>query len=175
MGFVERSALPSLQSCVGVLRSSAHILEKQTVITDMINAVMRRGLVTAPEMETASDMPAVDRARELLTSSIKVPPSLQELADAVGSNRFVLLREFRKKFGLPPHAFVLRLRVDRARSLLARGEPITGVAQLLGFADQSHLSRVFKRVVGLSPGAYQRQARSFVDKSISFTTHRRMS
>ena len=141
----------------------------------MINAVMRRGLVTAPEMETASDMPAVDRARELLTSSIKVPPSLQELADAVGSNRFVLLREFRKKFGLPPHAFVLRLRVDRARSLLARGEPITGVAQLLGFADQSHLSRVFKRVVGLSPGAYQRQARSFVDKSISFTTHRRTS
>jgi AraC-like DNA-binding protein len=85
------------------------------------------------------------------------PPSLQELADAVGANRFVLLRQFRHRVGLPPHAYVLRLRVDRARSLLARGADIADVAFLLGFSDQSHFSRLFKRVVGIPPGDYRRR------------------
>lgn len=170
MRFVPPAALPNLHRSVSVLRSDAGVLQKQTVITDLINAVITSGLVTSPGLEPISGAHAVDRARDMLTSAIEKPPSLQELAAAVGTNRFVLLREFRRRVGLPPHAYVIRLRVDRARALLARGEGITTVAYQLGFADQSHLSRVFKRIVGLSPGAYRRQARSFVDRSISFTT-----
>jgi AraC-like DNA-binding protein len=57
---------------------------------------------------------------------------------------------------LPPHAFQLQLRVDRAKTLLARGLDIAAVAQRTGFADQSHFTRVFRRSVGVTPGRFPR-------------------
>ena len=159
MAFAARSSLPDLRRCAAVLRSRRSTLETQAALTDVLNALIVSGLVTAPWLDPVVHGGAVDRARELLTTRLDNPPSLTQLADTVGVNRFVLLREFRRRVGVPPHAFVLRLRVDRARARLARGDDIAEVAHALGFADQSHLSRVFKRNVGLSPGAYRRAAR----------------
>jgi AraC-like DNA-binding protein len=170
MRFVDRAALPALHHRVSVLRSDAATLDKQGVVTELIDALLRAGLVAAPELDAGLDARAVDRARGLLTSRIADPPSLQELAEAVGANRFVLLRAFRRAVGVPPHAFVLRLRVERARMRLARGADISQTALELGFADQSHLSRVFKQVVGMSPGAYRREMRPLVGRSIPFKT-----
>ena len=79
---------------------------------------------------------------------------LAELAAVAGLSRFELARTFRAQVGLPPHAFQLDLRVRRARALLAGGEPPAAVAAACGFADQSHLHRVFKRAVGVTPGRY---------------------
>lgn len=168
MRFAERSTLPDLHRCVHVLRSDAATLDKQVVVTELIDDLLRAGLVAAPGLDATLDLGAVDRARELLTSRIADPPTLQELAHAVGANRFVLLRAFRRAVGVPPHAFLLRLRVERARALLAHGAEISHVSLELGFADQSHLTRIFKRVFGLSPGAYRREMRAFVPRSISF-------
>ncbi|TDD22012.1 AraC family transcriptional regulator [Nonomuraea diastatica] len=67
-----------------------------------------------------------------------------------------LLRSFRRAYGLPPHAYVVQLRVRRARALLERGTPPAEAAVAAGFCDQSHLSRHFRRMVGVTPGAYQR-------------------
>jgi AraC-like DNA-binding protein len=168
MRFVERPALPGLDRCVRLLRSGASDLAKQIVLAELIDALLRAGLVVAPELDAGIDARAVAGARELLTARIADPPTLQELADAVGANRFVLLRAFRRRFGVPPHAFLLRLRVERARMRLARGADISQTSLELGFADQSHLSRVFKQVVGMSPGAYRREMRSTVGRSIPF-------
>jgi AraC-like DNA-binding protein len=170
MAFVDRTALGGLRGWVGTLRSDAATLDKEVAVTELVDAVVQAGLVAAPHLDPALDARAVSRARELLTSRLAAPPRLQELADAVGANRFVLLRSFRRAVGVPPHAFVLRLRVERARALLARGADISESALALGFADQSHLTRVFTRIVGLSPGAYRRQMRSVAPGSIAFKT-----
>lgn len=170
MRFMGRAALPGVRAAVAVLRSDAPELQKQAVVTDLVNALLESGLVTAPELDRTPGKRSVARARELLTSRVADPPTLQDLADAVGGNRFVLLREFRRTVGMPPHAYLLALRVDRARALLARGSDISRVSHLLGFADQSHLTRVFKRVVGISPAAYRRQIRNHVARSKSFKT-----
>jgi AraC-like DNA-binding protein len=74
-----------------------------------------------------------------------------------GLSQFALLRAFRAATGLPPHAYLNQLRVRRARLLLDDGVPAADVAAQVGFADQAHLTRHFKRVVGVPPAAYQRE------------------
>lgn len=98
----------------------------------------------------------VAAARDILHARMVDPPSLGELAALVGTSRFALLRAFRARHGLPPHAYLNQLRVRRARGLLEDGVPAAAVAVAVGFADQSHLSRHFRRLVGLAPGRYQR-------------------
>lgn len=158
MRFLAPEKFPDLRTAVAILRSQASPLEKDAVVADLMNALLSEGLFES--LEEGSRHRTVERARELLTSGLSESLSLQELAQAVGANRFVLLRDFRKQFGVPPHAFLLRLRVERARTLLARGQGIAEVAHDLGFADQSHLNRTFKRFFGLSPATYRSQARS---------------
>jgi AraC-like DNA-binding protein len=70
---------------------------------------------------------------------------------------FALLRAFRAETGLPPHAYLNQLRVRLARQLLDAGLPPAQVAVDAGFADQPHLTRHFKRAVGVPPAAYQRE------------------
>jgi AraC-like DNA-binding protein len=101
---------------------------------------------------------AVRRARVHLRERWDQPVSLVELAGVAGLSRFELIRRFRHQNGLTPHAFQRDLRIARARELLSAGEPPAVVAAACGFADQPHLSRVFKRLVGVSPGAYARAA-----------------
>jgi len=100
---------------------------------------------------------AVGTVRDLLAERIADPPSLAELAALTGLSQFALLRAFRDATGLPPHAYLNQLRVRKARLLLDDGFPPADVAAQTGFADQAHLTRHFKRVVGVPPAAYQRE------------------
>ncbi|MET7464048.1 helix-turn-helix domain-containing protein [Nonomuraea sp. NPDC005501] len=95
---------------------------------------------------------AAARAREMLHASWTDPPDLQELPAAAGITPFALLRSFRRAYGLPPHAYVVQLRVRQARKLLEGGMPPAQTAVATGFCDQSHLSRHFRRIVGATPG-----------------------
>ncbi|MEV0389771.1 AraC family transcriptional regulator [Nonomuraea sp. NPDC050643] len=104
---------------------------------------------------------AVREALDLLHGSLVDPPTLEGLAEAVGARPFALLRAFKAATGMPPHAYLTSLRVRQARSLLLSGVPPARVAAEVGFTDQSHLSRHFKRIVGVPPAAYQRAAGTY--------------
>ena len=81
---------------------------------------------------------------------------LETLAKKVGLSRFQALRAFKRRYGLPPHAYQLCLRISRARSMLLEGAPPADVAAQCGFVDQSHFNRHFKRQVGMTPMQYAR-------------------
>lgn len=98
----------------------------------------------------------VRAARDLLHERMAAPPALAELAGAAGVGPFALLRAFRAETGMPPHAYLNQLRVRQARVLLDAGVAPAEAAARTGFADQAHLTRHFKRVVGVPPGAFQR-------------------
>lgn len=119
---------------------------------------LRGASVTAGRREHG-EQAAVRRARVHLLQRWDQPVSLAELAGVAGLSRFELIRRFRQQNGLTPHAFQRDLRIDRARALLGDGVPAAAVAAACGFADQPHLSRVFKRLVGVTPGAYARAVR----------------
>lgn len=97
---------------------------------------------------------AVKRVREYLEAHYGENILLEELAQVANLSQFHLLRVFRQETGLPPHAYLSQLRVIRAKRLLLKGWPIAYVASETGFVDQSHFTRHFKRVVGVTPGQY---------------------
>ncbi|SEL26137.1 AraC family transcriptional regulator [Nonomuraea pusilla] len=104
---------------------------------------------------------AVRQAVALLHENLVDPPPLDELAARVGVSPFSLLRAFKAATGLPPHAYLVSVRVGRARRLLRAGVRPALVAAEVGFTDQAHLTRHFKRVVGVPPAAYQRAAGTY--------------
>jgi AraC-like DNA-binding protein len=81
--------------------------------------------------------------------------SLEELADKFRQNRFHLLRCFRNTYGLPPHAYQMNIRIERAKDMLKNGKSIADTAADTGFTDQSHFHRIFKKITAATPGEYR--------------------
>ena len=103
------------------------------------------------------------RARDYLHAHFQQNIGLDELARACGVDRFRLCRAFKAAFGIAPHGYLIQLRLVRARRLLAIGTAPAEVASDLGFADQSHLGRWFRRANGLTPGAYRNRCTKLQD------------
>jgi AraC-like DNA-binding protein len=101
----------------------------------------------------------VGRALQVLGDDPAHPVSLGDLAAIAGLTRFHFLRSFARATGLTPHAFQMQARLHLARRLIAAGLPLSAVAADAGFSDQSHLTRLFARSHGMTPGGY---ARNFV-------------
>ena len=86
--------------------------------------------------------------------------TLDLLAAVAGVSRYAVLRAFRRHVGIAPYEYVTQARVEHAKRLLRQGAPIAEVSQQVGFADQSHLTRHFKRLMGVTPGAFARGTRT---------------
>ncbi|MEJ0028388.1 MAG: AraC family transcriptional regulator [Rhizomicrobium sp.] len=100
------------------------------------------------------------RARRFIAENLSRPLALAELAEACGLSRSHFSAAFRETFGCPPHRWLLLQRVERAKHLLlTSGRTLREIAIDVGFADQSHLTRVFTRHVKVSPGAWRRRRR----------------
>ncbi|RVX39526.1 AraC-like DNA-binding protein [Nonomuraea polychroma] len=123
--------------------------------------LIRHGAPRPPAALLGEGGRAVREARDLLHESLVDPPTLDDLAGAVGARPFALLRAFKEATGLPPHAYLTSLRVRRARHLLESGMRPARVAAEVGFTDQAHLTRHFRRIVGVPPAAYQRAAGTY--------------
>ena len=96
------------------------------------------------------------RAREYLDAHVTRGVSLRELAAVVDLHPAYLVRAFHASTGFPPHAYQLQRRLSLAKGLLASGTAIPVAAIEAGFVDQSHLTRHFRRALGVTPGRYQR-------------------
>lgn len=83
-------------------------------------------------------------------------PGLAQLAQAVDLTPVQLVRAFTRTYGLPPFTWAWNRRVQEARLRISRGEDIVHVAMDLGFADQAHLTRRFRALLGVPPGRWAR-------------------
>ena len=137
------------------LEESACKLEKESLFLRTFSQLIGRYAQTPPPVKPVnSEAYAVKLVREYLAANYAENTSLGKLSNLVNLKPLRLLRVFRKAFGLPPHAYLLQVRLIQAKKLLAVGMPIAEVATETGFSDQSHLHRHFKRTVGITPGQY---------------------
>ena len=138
-----------------LLESPATALQQQTVWRELVLSLLQRHAAVPDAGKPGKEHRAVSLAKELLQAQLAAPPSLEALAAAVNLSPFHFARVFRQATGMPPHTWLMQQRIARARALLQSGCLPLEVAMQLGFADQSHLSRQFKQVYGVGPGAYR--------------------
>jgi AraC-like DNA-binding protein len=98
---------------------------------------------------------SIRRIRDRIDADPGAPLTLAYLAAEAGTSRYQLLRAFASDLGLTPHAYIVQQRVALARRLIRAGSALGDAASAAGFSDQSHLTRVFARQLGVSPGRYR--------------------
>ncbi|KOV72479.1 MULTISPECIES: AraC family transcriptional regulator [Streptomyces] len=131
-------------------------LEAESVLPWVLTALARRHSTARPLPDRVPGADAIARTvRDRLADELTDPPSLALLATDLGLSRYQLLRAFRTTMGIPPYAWLAQHRVTKARILLETGLRPAEVAGLVGFADQAHLTRWFRRVLGVTPAAYR--------------------
>lgn len=108
-----------------------------------------------------TDRPAARVAglvRERLDAVDGEAPTLQQMAAELDVHPTHLVRAFTREFAMPPHRYLIGRRIDLARRLLLDGMGAADAAVVAGFHDQSHLTRHFRRLLGVTPGAFARGA-----------------
>jgi AraC-like DNA-binding protein len=114
-----------------------------------------RAHATSPAHSLATDsLGPIARAKARIDDDPAATLTLADLAADSGLSRFQLLRGFAHQMGLPPHAYRMQRRVALARQLIARGATLADAAATAGFADQSHMTRAFVRLLGVTPASY---------------------
>lgn len=98
----------------------------------------------------------LDRAADYIRDNCAAALKLEDICGAAGLSPSYLIRAFRKRYGMTPHAYLLNRRIQLARGLLKGGAAIAEVALATGFADQAHFQRTFKQLLAATPGQYLR-------------------
>jgi AraC family transcriptional regulator len=126
---------------------AAHLVRKYTDVA--------QDSQTQPSSRLSSAL--LSRLLQYIGNNLETNLSLQDLADLMQTNLYSFARGFTQSMGLPPHQYILRERIERAKSLLSDpAMPLSEIALRCGFADQSHLTNTFRRMTNISPRAYRR-------------------
>ncbi len=136
-----------------LLHGEACALRRASAWRTAMGALLLRHAGVEPR-RLGRETAAVRRAQDLLRADAGATLGLAELASAVGLSPWYLNRVFARDVGLPPHAWRNQWRLAQAKTLLRHGQATAEIAAALGFADQAHLHRHFKRAFGVTPGAY---------------------
>jgi AraC-like DNA-binding protein len=136
-------------------RETSRLTRQELFLMTFAELAKRHADVKLPSLRRGSERGAVRRVREYLDANTRRNVALDDLAQLSGLSPYHLVRVFRQEVGLSPHAYFEQVRIHRARHLLRDGAPIADVASDLGFTDQSHLHRHFKKLTGVTPGAYR--------------------
>lgn len=134
----------------------------QSLITTLAHHLARRFGAAPKRQETVRGglTPLqIKRVLELIDARLDQTVSLDEMAQVAGLSPFHFSRQFKRSTGASPHRFLLSRRLERARLLLEKpGAELGAVSQQVGFADQSHFTRWFRRQFGVTPGQVKRAA-----------------
>ena len=162
-GVIQDGYLFDLMLCLHqTLEKSPSRLERDSrFLWTMAQLVSRHAAQPLLEHPLGQEPQPMRRARDYIQHNYAENITLKELAAISGLSPYHFLRVFRRDMGLTPHAYLNHIRVLRARDLLQQSCPIAQAAVNVGFVDQSHLHRHFKRIVGVTPGQYALTAAGF--------------
>lgn len=112
--------------------------------------------VRLSEQKYGNENNIIQKARGYIEDCFAQDISLNELAKYVDLSPYYFLRVFRAQVGMPPHAFLESVRIRHTQRLIRNGKPLAEIAMEVGFSSQSHMTRSFKKIIGVTPGQYAR-------------------
>lgn len=137
------------------VEASLEDLQVEHCLVDLCEALAALDRSSARAHTGTACLRAVASARELLDANLGHAVRSEELEAVTGLSRFALARHFRSCLGTSPYRYLVMRRLDRARHLLRSGSSLADAAAASGFADQSHMTRQFKRAYGVAPGRWR--------------------
>ncbi|MFC3230580.1 helix-turn-helix domain-containing protein, partial [Marinibaculum pumilum] len=154
---------PALQAAVAVAFEDPDLplepLARDRVVLAVADGLAAAASIRAP-LPRVPDRPAVQRARDCLDANLAAGIDSRTLERASGLSRFALARHFRACLGTSPHRYLVQRRLELVRRLAAEGMGLAAAAVEAGFADQSHMTRHFRRSYGIAPGRWLALARA---------------
>jgi AraC-like DNA-binding protein len=143
----------TLLSALGPLDTELDELFLADFLVQLIPSLTRHAGQPARPLATTA-WQAAARAREYLMENVDRAVTSSELEAVTGLDRYALSRHFRAAFSTSPHRFLVMRRLQNARRMIAKGEPLAQIAVEAGFSDQSHFIRHFKKAFGMTPGRW---------------------
>jgi AraC-like DNA-binding protein len=131
-------------------------LEVDDIVLGLSEAMLAQDPSLCQDSHGGVSFDAAERARQFLDNNLDRSVQSPELEAVAGLDRFTLARHFRASFGTSPYNYLVMRRLDRARSLLATDRGLVDIACACGFADQSHMTRQFRRAYGMTPGRWRK-------------------
>ncbi|WP_233827647.1 AraC family transcriptional regulator [Paraburkholderia sp. ZP32-5] len=125
---------------------------ESAVITFFSDLQQKLNPARVPERDASTQLA---RAAEFIAENCTRALKLDDVCEAAGLSASHLIRAFKQRYGMTPHAYLINRRIQYSRAQLRRGRLIADVALDAGFADQAHLQRTFKRLVAATPGQYR--------------------
>ncbi len=145
-----------------VLERSNNQLEQQVQLVEVLSDILvNYADVKLRSIRLGKEHRSVRLIKEYLHDNLSSNISLEQLVKITNLNRSYLIRVFRNAVGMTPYTYLNQIRVEKAKQLLKQGMSIADVAIMVGMSDQSHLTRHFKRIVGITPGRYRTMSISF--------------
>lgn len=142
-------------ACIDAEKGKAHPTVPAGYLIEILERLIGRyGNAAMPKPRCVSDAKRFATACDFFQARLGESFSLGEAAAASGMSKRSLIRLFRNHTGLPPHTYLSQLRVNKAVELLRNGRPAADVAATCGFCDQSHMTRTFRRFLGVTPSRY---------------------
>jgi AraC-like DNA-binding protein len=132
---------------------NADLLEKESAAVQFFSEVQRR-LDPAPDCAEDGGR-KLQRAAEYIDDNFMYALKLEDICTAAELSPSYLIRAFKQRYGMTPHAYQINRRIQYGRAQLRRGSSIADVAIEAGFADQAHFQRTFKRLVAATPAQYR--------------------
>jgi len=131
-------------------------LEQETLLLALFSRLIGRHTYAPPSVDRAGcESASVRRVIDYLDAHCHEDLSVDTLAGIAGLSPYHFIRVFARQTGLTPHAWLMQARARKAQHLLCRGLDIADAAAQTGFADQSHLTKTFKRLLGYTPGQFR--------------------
>jgi AraC-like DNA-binding protein len=154
--FTDPMLLHAIRGLVNAIRVFETPLEQQSWLALCLQGMQAYSERVPLVPSGRNDGSAIKVAKAHLQERYQDPVDLEQLSALTGLSRFSLVHSFSRQVGMPPHAFQTHVRIEKARALLEVGIPPAMVAADVGFFDQSHLNRHFKRIMQVTPGQYAR-------------------
>ena|SRR5690349_4926501 len=153
-------ATRSISSLHNALLDATGMLECESrLLWTLAELIQRYANIGSEKRQLGKEKETIQRVRQYINEHFAESVTLNALAQHVSLSPYYLLRAFRAEVGMPPYAYLESVRIQHTQQLIKAGKPLAEVAAEAGFSSQSHMTRQFKKIIGVTPGQYAQHIR----------------